>query len=123
MKTWKLILSFAAVFLLGGAVGAFISMGIAHKMLVEPPAPEQMAKEITRHFKSELGLTPEQVSRITPILTRAGQELNDTRRQMTQRMQEIFDATNPEISADFTPEQKKKFEEMETKRRNFMKGP
>jgi len=123
MKTWKLILSFAAVFLLGGAVGVFTSVGIAHQRFLAPPAPEQMAKDITRRFKSELGLTPGQVNRITPILIRTSKELSDTQRQMTQRMQEIFDATNPEISADFTPEQKKKFEEMESKRRNFVRGP
>jgi Spy/CpxP family protein refolding chaperone len=122
MKTWKLVLSFALVFLLGAAVGGFVAMGIARKRLFSPPEPAEMAHEITGHFKRDLGLTPEQVIRIEPILRRASKELVDTQKQMTQRMQEIFDSINPEISADFTPEQKKKFEEMESKRRQFMTG-
>lgn len=120
MKPWKLILSFVAVFLLGGAVGGLISMRIAHKIFFSPPGAEEMAGEIMRHLKRKLDLTPEQMKQLQPIVGRATKELSATQVEMKDRMTETINKSSVEIAEILDARQKEKFEKVEAQRREFM---
>ena len=122
MKPWKLVVSFAAIFLLGGAVGGFISMRIAHRMFFYPPSAEEMERDMIGHLKRSLDLSPEQVIKIQPIVGRATKEMSATQRDLTGRMTATLDKAESEIDDLLTAEQKRKFDAIEAKRREFTGG-
>jgi hypothetical protein len=116
MKLWKIVLSFVAVFLAGAFVGGAVTLRLAHEHFFRPPRPADMVAHIIADLRSELGLTPEQVDKIKPIVEKSTAEAEEYRRQIFQRLQAIFDASDDSIKAQLTSAQIIKFDQLKAKR-------
>ncbi len=114
---WKLVAGFVLVFIAGGLTGAFVAASQPH----HPPADRRIISEHMRQrLKSDLGLTDEQVKKISPIIDKTATELETIRSETGRRVHEAFAEAHREIAADLTPEQRQKLQGIEARHRHPM---
>jgi uncharacterized membrane protein len=111
-KPWKMVLVLAGIFLAGGVTGAFVFMRFGHQWMARRPGPEQWAPNHLKRLVERLELKPEQAELIRPIVRRNMDELNRVRTESMAETRSIFQRMEQEISAQLTPEQRAKFEQM-----------
>ncbi len=68
-------------------------------------------------LRTELKLTPDQVAKIKPIVENSTSQAETYHREVFQRLQAIFDASDDAIKAQLTSEQVTKFEQLKARRR------
>ena len=118
---WKLIAGFLLVFVAGGLTGGFIAATTTRHFLFgggHHPGAERMRE----HLKSELDLTPEQMSKISPIVDKMAAQLEQIRTDTSRRVRETFSDAHRQIAENLTPEQKTKFDQMRERHRRFLRG-
>jgi Spy/CpxP family protein refolding chaperone len=81
--------------------------GFEHGM--RPPPRD---REFRNRFAREVGLTPEQQSRVDSIMDRQGRELRAVRGQVQPQLDSIIQRTRRELDAVLTPEQRQKAAEI-----------
>ena len=114
---WKIIAGFVLVFVAGGVTGAFFAAAQARHFLFASPHQGIVAERMRERLRHELNLTPEQVANISPIVEKAGAELEDIRRYSGRRVHETFVQSHHEISAYLTDDQRAKLRRMEERHR------
>lgn len=72
-------------------------------------------REFRARFARELGLSPEQQTRIDSIMDRRGRELRAVRGQVQPTLDSIVARTRRQVDSVLTPEQRKKAEEIRRK--------
>jgi hypothetical protein len=72
-------------------------------------------REFRARFARELGLSPEQQIRVDSIMERRGRELRTVRGQVQPTLDSIIARTRRQLDSVFTPEQRKKAEEIRRK--------
>ena len=72
-------------------------------------------REFRARFARELGLSPEQQTRIDSIMDRQGRELRAVRAQVQPTLDSIIAGTRRQIDSILTPDQRKKAEEIRRK--------
>jgi Spy/CpxP family protein refolding chaperone len=82
--------------------------GLEHGIRRPPPRD----REFRNRFARELGLTPEQRTRIDSIMDRQGRELRAVRGQVQPQLDSIISRTRHELDAVLTPEQRQKAAEI-----------
>lgn len=75
----------------------------------------KMKRKMLEHFSSELNLTPEQKTKVAAIFESKHQEMMKIREEVTPRFKALRKSTHDEINKILTPEQQKKFEELDSK--------
>src|SRR4029079_10198870 len=91
---WKLIAGFVLVFVAGGITGAFFGGSYARDHFFELRHPERIGGRMKERLRAELNLTPEQLTKISPIVDKSTAQLRDIRRDTDTRVREIIRATN-----------------------------
>jgi hypothetical protein len=114
---WKLIAGFILVFIAGGMTGAFFAAWHAHHFFLEGHKPGMVATQMKERLRAELDLTPEQVSKISPIVEQMASDLEQIRSETGRRVHETFQQAHREMAASLTEEQKRKLEKMEMRHR------
>jgi len=117
MKRWKIVLSFVTIFLAGALVGGALTLRFAHEHFFKPPRAGEMAEHIVTELRTELKLSPDQVAKIKPIVENSTSQAETYHREVFQRLQAIFDASDDAIKAQLTSEQVTKFEQLKARRR------
>ena len=116
---WKLIAGFLLVFMAGGATGVFVTMAIGHHFL--SPRPSGMvAQTMKNRLRWQLRLTDDQMTKISPIIDKAADQLKEIRGDTGKRVREVFTETHREIAQYLTPEQQQRLKQMEERRRQWM---
>ena len=64
-----------------------------------------------------LDLTPDQQAKVQPIIDRAKPQIAAIQREARQKMKTVMDSTMSQIRPMLTPEQQKKFDDMQNSRR------
>src|SRR5215469_11264419 len=116
---WKLIAGFLLVFVAGGITGAFIGGWYAQNQFFELHHPEQIAGRMKERLRTELGLSPEQVAKISPIVDKTTAQLRDIRRDTGRRVHEIVADAHQQIATQLTDEQRQKLTKMEERHRQW----
>ena len=116
---WKLIAGFVLVFIAGGVTGGFFAAAQARHFLSVPRHEGMVAEHMRARLQRELKLTPEQVAQISPIIEKAGAELEDIRHYSGRRVRETFMKSHDEISGFLTDEQRTKLKRMESRHRRW----
>lgn len=117
--SWKVLLAFLGIFMAGTIFGGLFALRIAKFMTPPPkrPAPVEqssgVAPQMMRRFTQELALTPEQREAIKPALQRADGEIFRLRRENFRDTARVMERLHSEVSAQLTPEQLVKLEEMQ----------
>jgi Spy/CpxP family protein refolding chaperone len=114
---WKLIAGFLLVFLAGGLTGAFV--GASHaRHFFKFHHREDISERMRQRLQRDLDLTPEQVAKISPIIDKAGGQLQQVRRDTGQRVHEILTEAHRQMAPNLTDEQRQKLQRMEKRHRH-----
>ena len=119
---WKLIAGFLLVFLAGGATGVFLSATTAHHFFFGHQRHGFAAQAMKNRLQSQLRLTDEQVTKISPVIDKTGTQLEQIRGDTGRRVREIIAEAHREITPTLTPEQQQRLKEMEARHRRWFKG-
>lgn len=120
-KPWKVILVLIGIFVAGGVTGAFVMMRLGHRMVSHRPGPEQWAPSHLKRLMQRLELKPEQGEAIRPIVHRHMEDLTRLRTESMADIKRIIERMEREISAQLTPEQRTKFEQLNKEMRERAK--
>ena len=115
---WKLVAGFVLVFLAGGATGVFISAATAHHFLGAHPQGFA-AQTMKNRLQSQLRLTDEQLTKISPIIEKAGAKLEEIRGDTGRRVRDTIAEAHREIAPNLTPEQQQRLKDMEARHRRW----
>ena len=118
----KLIAGFLLVFIAGGMTGAFFGAAYARHLFFEFHQPGLMGIRMRERLRAELNLTPEQVSKISPIIDKTAAQLADIRRDTGHRVHEIMINAHREMAANLTDDQRLKLQEIELRHRRWHHG-
>ena len=117
-KTWKVIVAFVGIFAAGLVVGGLVTLRVVKSL--DPArlgSPEQFGPQMLKRFADKLELTPDQEEKIKPLISRAAEELHQMRRTSWVNSQAVIDRLDSDISAELTPAQKTKFEQLRAEQR------
>jgi Spy/CpxP family protein refolding chaperone len=117
---WKLIAGFVLVFIAGGATGVFMSATVARHCLFAPANHGLVAERMRERLRAQLKLTPEQVTKISPVIDKAGTQLEQIRRETGRRVHETFADLHREMSPYLTDEQRAKLEQIRQRHQRWM---
>ena len=120
-KPWKIVLVLLGIFIAGGVTGAFVMIRVGRQMLAHRPGPEQWAPNHLKRLVERLDLKPEQSAAIRPIVQRDMEELNRLRSESMAEAKKVMERMEREISAQLTPEQRTKFDQLNKEMRERAK--
>lgn len=109
---WKLIAGFVLAFVAGGITGVALGGLHARHLFFEFHHPELIGVRMKEQFRSELHLTPEQMTKISPIIDKTAAELQQVRRDTGGRVREIWMEAHRQIATNLTDEQRQKLQQM-----------
>ncbi len=116
---WKLIAGFLLVFMAGGATGVFVTMAIGHHLMLAAHSGGA-AQMMKNRLRWQLRLTDEQMSKIGPIIDRAGTQLETIRGDTGRNVREVINQAHHDIAAYLTPQQQQRLQQMEQRRQRWM---
>jgi Spy/CpxP family protein refolding chaperone len=118
---WRLGLYVLAIFLAGGGTGAFITWRTCQGRAAMPPSPVEIGARLRAQFQSRLDLTPEQVSKINPLIDQAMHRVEAIRTDTASHVFANVSNLHEQVLLVLTPEQKAKFEQLERERRDYLR--
>lgn len=132
-KTWKVVLVFAAIFLVGSACGVLVGLRLGKKAPQPKATPTAQVQSLEQFSRSQIAsiakrlkLTDEQREQIKPFIQKASEELVAQRRRSFRDTVDIMERMNNDIEKILTPEQFENFTDMRIvqreRMRNLMKG-
>ena len=116
---WKLIAGFLLVFVAGGITGAFVGGSYIRYHFFELHHPERIGGRMKERLRSELNLTPEQLTKISPIIDKTSAQLRDIRRDTGQRVRGILADAHRQMATELTDEQRQKLKQIEERHRHW----
>jgi len=116
---WKLIAGFLLVFIAGGAAGVFVTMAIGHHFVYAAHSG-MAAQTMKNRLRWQLRLTDEQMTKIGPIIDKAGAQLEEIRGDTGKHVREVLTGAHRDIAAYLTPEQQQRLKQMEERRQHWM---
>ena len=123
---WKLIAGFLLVFIAGGATGVFVTMTIAHRLILAQHPHGIIAQTMKNRLRWQLRLTDEQMAKISPIIDKTAAQLERVRQETGQRVRGIISDAHREMATNLTDEQRAKLKNLETRfrhGRDHRRGP
>ncbi len=114
-KPWKLIVLLIGIFVAGGATGALLAKRVEKVMPMPPkppPAPETWATMHLKRLADEIGVKPEQMEQIRPIVVRGMKELFVMRSQFLADNRTRREQMERDVMQVLTPEQREKYEKI-----------
>ena len=118
---WKLAFAFLLVFVAGGTTGAFFGFHhIRHHVILGPPKSGEVGNRMREHFRRSLDLTPEQESKVAPIIESTSKKLEAIRQETAERVRQVMEESKKEVAPLLTPEQQKKLDKLEAEHRRMM---
>jgi Spy/CpxP family protein refolding chaperone len=124
MKTFKLSLLIALVFLAGVAAGVVgTRIVIRHWVSSALQRPENFQILLERNLRWQLHLDARQRVEVHRILTDARVQLRDLRKEYRPQVVAVLTNTEAQISAVLTPEQEAQFEQMQRENRRLLPAP
>ena len=115
----RIVLYATLIFSAGAITGVLVAPKFGRHFM-RPPRPAEMSQEILHRLQRDLSLTPEQATKIRPLLEATGREMDSIRRETTQRVRARMTETNAQISQILTPTQRIEFQKMEAEHRKHL---
>lgn len=123
----------AAALLIVGALVAGVVLGVAgdrayllHGGRLMPRHPPRLTQRLVEHLDDQLHFTAQQKDAVKQIIERHRVRIEAISSSVRPQMRQELDATNAEIEKILTPEQRTKFQEMQShmqQRRMNRRGP
>jgi Spy/CpxP family protein refolding chaperone len=119
---WRLIAGFVLVFIAGGITGGFVGAAHARHFFLRGPHRGFIKERMGERLQRELKLTPEQVTKISPIIDKASAQLEAIRTETAQRVHETMAQTHREMATVLTDEQREKLKQMHRQPRHGLRA-
>ena len=128
MKKWKLTAGVALVFFLGVLAGLLPGFYLTHRFPPPPPPPHLNHRDrdavMAERLSRDLDLTDAQKKKVTEILKRTSEKLDERLSQMQPEIRKILDDGFSEIEKELTDPQKNKLRDLrERMERHRRPGP
>ena len=118
---WKLAFAFLLVFIAGVTTGClFGALHLKKRHIIGPPHSGDVAGRMREHFRKALDLTPEQESKILPIVEATATQLEAIRLETAERVRAVMAESKREIAPQLSPQQQEKLEKLEAHHRKIM---
>lgn len=118
---WKLAIAFLLVFFAGGMTGAFFGFHhLRHPIILGPPHSGEVGDRMREHLRRSLDLTPEQETKVAPIVETTSAKLEAIRVETAERVRLVMEESKKEVAPLLTPEQQKKLDTLEAQHRKMM---
>ena len=117
----KLVAYVAAIFLAGAGSGALIGWQVCRRLPAAPLPAVEVGARLRALFQSRLNLTPEQVTRINPLIDQAMRQVEVIRRETASHVFANVSNLHEQVLLVLTPDQKAKFEQLELERREYLR--
>jgi len=111
---------YALLIFVAGLTSGLLLAPIIGRTFLRPPRPAEFARFMLSRMKSDLDLTPEQLTQIKPLLEQTAFDIEAIRAETTNRVSTRIEQTHASIAPHLRPEQQQKLAEIETKRRKHM---
>ena len=115
----KLIAGFLLVFVAGGVTGAFIGGSYARRHFFELHHPERIGGRMKERLRADLNLTPEQLTKISPIIDKTTAQLRDIRRDTGRRVHQVLADAHRQMAGELNDEQRHKLTQIEERHRRW----
>jgi len=112
----QLLTYLAAIFLLGAAAGTVGGYSWGKRTIARWPDRSKMREKIQAKITTEFKLTPEQVSKLSPLLDSHMEELDKLNQEHHRQIGASMSRQRERIAAILTPEQRAAFEAKERER-------
>lgn len=112
------ILYLTGVFVAGALAGAFGGYALGRRPIFRPPNPQSLAGQLVNHFERDLNLTPEQVTKVRPLVQQATAETDAIHASTFERVHGVMTNLNRRLEEFLTPEQCRKLAESERQRQD-----
>ncbi|MDQ6808784.1 MAG: hypothetical protein M3Z64_05085 [Verrucomicrobiota bacterium] len=117
---WRLAAGVLIVFLAGLATGVFATAWhIQHH--VAGARADVIAQRMRRHLTNRLGLTTDQLAKISPVIDQTAHRLDEIRAESGRRVAETMEQSRRDMAPNLTPEQLASFDQMRERRRHGMR--
>jgi Spy/CpxP family protein refolding chaperone len=119
----KIILGLAGLFLAGMVAGAALGWASARQRSFRPPSGQTIQEHLRQEMRNELGLTPDQVQKLEPILEQRIREFEALHARSVAQGEEIIRASNARIMTqlELTEGQRAKLEALDQRRREMFR--
>jgi hypothetical protein len=117
---WKTIGYAVAIFVAGGISGGALGVYETKSHLFEPQREQDVALHWRNRLQEKLGLTPDQMAKINPVIDNGVAQMRSIRSDTMQRLNKIFEDSYAKISAVLTPDQRTKLDQMDKERLEMM---
>ena len=118
-SSWKLVLVFAILFVMGGVSGSVITSAFLRRQMA--PAPMRgfhtWTDKLMQRLERAGKLTPEQIARIRPRMESTVQQMQAIQTQAILQGNEAFDTALAAIEPELNPDQQKRLEGFRERRR------
>jgi len=123
MKTFKLSLVLALVFLAGMVVGVVGTRAVVRHVVQQAILhPERIQVFIERRLTRQLRLDNGQQIKLHEVLSGSQTQLKDLRREYAPQISTVISNADQQITAILTPEQQARYEEMKRKNHPFLQA-
>ena len=110
-----------AIFLAGGGTGSLLTWEVCQRRVATPPSPAEIGARLRARFQSRLGLSPEQVRKIEPMIEQAMHRVEAIRSETATHVFANVSNLHEQVLVVLTPEQRVKFEQLELERREYLR--
>ena len=117
----KLAAYVLAIFLAGAGSGALVAWQVCQRQAVTPLPTAEIGERLRARFQSRLGLTPDQVQKITPMIDQAMRRVEAIRQETASQVFANVSNLHEQVLLVLTPEQQAKFEQLERERREYLR--
>ncbi len=115
MRSWKIIASLSAIFVLGGLSGAAITSAL--KPHRAEAIENKWAGRTLEEYRERLKLTPGQIAKLRPEFEKTGAELRSVRQETVEKLRAIIKANSSLVMRELTPNQRETFKQLLEERR------
>jgi hypothetical protein len=111
----KIVLYLAAIFVAGGVTGAVISWRENGEKKWKPPTAKGICDSFRNRLRLELGLTPQQLERLEPLLQKRVTTMEEIRTRTVKELEGLICTSDAEIAdaLNLTSDQRAKLQQME----------
>ncbi len=121
MTKGRIALYLTVIFLAGAVTGAAVGRGRFHRPPPAPRSPQQVCVHILNHLKTELGLRPDQVRQIEPLLERRARDIEGIQGRTMDEIEGVIRDSNREIVKVLDAAQAETFTRLEQQRQERMR--
>ncbi len=118
---WKLGLYVLLIFAAGAGSGGMIAWEIGRKTPIPPTPTPEIAVRLKARLQDRLQLTPDQVTKISPMIDEAMRRLEGIRRETATQIFANVSNMHEQVVQVLTPEQRVKFEALEEERHQYLR--